>query len=87
MRPGARRYDSPGSTPIRRRSRRPKRLNAYRHFELGKPAQLWKYQYANGAFACYVARWNVPGEEGEEKNFRPLILENRQWKAEGPSRT
>ena len=58
-------------------------VNTYRHFELGKPAQLWTYRYANGAFACYVARWNVPGEEGEEKEYRPLVLQNRRWKQKG----
>ena len=55
----------------------------YRDLKLGKPAQLWKYQYANGAFACYIARWNLQGKEGEEKEYRPLVLQNRRWKQKG----
>ena len=52
----------------------------YRDLKLGKPAQLWKYQYANGAFACYIARWNV---QGGRKKYRPLVLQNRRWKQKG----
>ena len=52
----------------------------YRDLKLGKPSQLWKYQYANGAFACYIARWNV---QGGRKKYRPLTLQNRRWRQKG----
>ena len=58
-------------------------VDTYRHFELGKPVQLWTYRYADGAFACYIARWNAPGEEVEEKEYRPLVLENQRWTQRG----
>ena len=52
----------------------------YQDLKLGKPAQLWEYQYADGAIACYIARWNL---RGGRKEYRPLTLQKRRWRQKG----
>ena len=58
-------------------SQGPPSVHSYRHPKLGRPSQLWPYQYADGELACYVARFDKP--DGG-KTFRPLVLENGSWR-------
>ena len=55
-------------------------IYTYRDLRLDKPAQLWQYRYADGAIACYIARWNL---QGGGKKYRPLTLQNRRWMQKG----
>ena len=50
-----------------------------RHPELGKWSYIWPYYDAAGKLIGYVARF----ETGDGKQFRPLVLKDGRWRAQG----
>ena len=54
-------------------------ISDYRHPELGKPSHVWPYHDAAGKLIGYVARF----ETGDGKRFRPLVLKDGRWSAQG----
>ncbi len=54
-------------------------ISDYRHPELGKPSYVWPYYAAAGKLIGYVARF----ETGDGKQFRPLVLKDGRWRAQG----
>ena len=51
----------------------------YRHPELGKASHIWPYYDATGKLLGYVARF----ETKDGKQFRPLVLNDGHWRAQG----
>ena len=54
-------------------------ISDYCHPELGKPSHVWPYYDALGKLIGDVARF----ETGDGKQFRPLVLIDGRWRAQG----
>ena len=54
-------------------------ISDYRHPKLGKSSYVWPYYDAAGKLIGYVARF----ETGDGKQFRPLVLIDGRWRAQG----
>ena len=54
-------------------------IGDYRHPELGKASHTWPYVDATGKLIGYMARFET--EDG--KQFRPLVLIDGRWRAQG----